>query len=320
MTSIRAATWATAARSTISPSTSWTSAIPRTPHSSPASRRRSCIPTAPGPPRWVLYPGDAEWFFRGDFGRPSVFDVRNPSNVILTYSFNDLPGAVSHIPVIHGNLAAVSYYSAGVRLFDLSVPSQPVEFGFYDTWPGDDFLLAGCYQAAALFPSGLVCAADDLTGLRHQPDLTYGIVRGLVRDAGGGMKPLGGVTVRVLPDGPSTTTAADGSYALAPPPGAAVSVAAAKYGYAQQTATVTVATASDQMVNFALSSQPTGSVKGTVQRSLTGTSLAGADVSILDAPFTAVSGSRGTYSFSKVATGPAVVRPSIRDSSRSPRR
>ena len=120
------------------------------------------------------------------------------------------------------------------------------------------------------------------------------------------MKPLGGVTVRVLPDGPSTTTAADGSYALAPP-GAAVSVAAAKYGYAQQTATVTVATASDQMVNFALSSQPTGSVKGTVQRSLTGT-LAGADVSILDAPFTAVTGSRGTYSFSKVATGPAVVR------------
>ena len=216
---------------------------------------------------------------------------------------------MSHIPVIHGNLAAVSYYSAGVRLFDLSVPSQPVEFGFYDTWPGDDFLLAGCYQAAALFPSGLVCAADDLTGLYViQPDLTYGIVRGLVRDAGGGMKPLGGVTVRVLPDGPSTTTAADGSYALAPPPGAAVSVAAAKYGYAQQTATVTVGTASDQMVNFALSSQPTGSVKGTVQRSLTGTSLAGADVSILDAPFTAVTGSRGTYSFSKVATGPAVVR------------
>jgi choice-of-anchor B domain-containing protein len=241
-------------------------------------------------------------------GHPAVFDVLNPAQVKLVYEHQDLPGAVCHIPVISGATAAISYYTAGLRLWDLSVPSRPVEFGYYDTWGGDDFLIAGNYQASNILPSGVVLAADDATGLYViQVVRDYGIVRGIVRETSNGMKPLAGVTVRALPSGPSTTSAADGSYALAPNTGS-VTVQAEKYGYASQSAIVGVSMGSDQPLNFAVSSLATGSVKGTVRRASDGTAFANADVTIPGTPFDAITTSRGGYSFSKVAAGPITVR------------
>jgi hypothetical protein len=211
----------------------------------------------------------------GPTGHPAVFDVLNPSQAQLVYEFRDLPGAVSHIPTMRGTTAAISYYTAGVRLWDLSVPTQPVEFGYYDTWGGDDFILAGCYQAAAYLPSGIVLAADMTTGLYViQPSQNYGIIRGIVRSSSNGMKPVADATVRVLPSGPATITGPDGLFALAPTAGT-VTVQVEKYGYGTQSATPVVTTGSDQQLNFAISSLPTGSVKGTV-RGISGSALAGA--------------------------------------------
>lgn len=248
-----------------------------------------------------------EDFLLGPNGHPAVFDVQNPAQAKLVYEFRDLPGATCHIPTIRGTTAAISYYTAGVRLWDLTVPTQPVEFGYYDTWGGDDFLLAGCYQASAYLPSGIVLAADDATGLYViQPNPNYGIIRGVVRSVSNGMKPLADVTVRVLPSSPATVTGPDGAFALAPGSGS-VTVQTEKYGYGTQSAMVTVTTGSDQQVNFAVSTLPTGSVKGTVRAS-NGTTLAGVDVTIPNSPFAAATSSKGAYSFSKVATGSIAVR------------
>ena len=244
-----------------------------------------------------------EDFAFGIHGRPCVFDVQNPAQAKLVYEYRDLPASTSHIPSISGNTAAVSYYTAGVRLWDLSVPTQPVEFGFYDTWGGDDFLLAGNYQASIYLPSGIVLAADDATGLYlAQPERNYGIVRGIVRSASNGMKPLGDVTVRVAPFGPATLTGPDGAFALAPGPGT-VTIQTDKYGYAVQSAAVTVAIGSDQQLNFVVSTLSTGSIKGTVRRASDASLFAGVDVTIPGTPFATVTNSKGAYTFSKVAIG-----------------
>jgi len=246
--------------------------------------------------------------FAAPGGHPAVFDVLNPLQVKLVYESQDLSAATSHIPSMRGTTAAISYYTAGVRLWDFSVPSQPVEFGYYDTWSGDDYLLAGCYQASAYLPSGIVLATDDGTGLYViQPSTAYGIVRGVVQATSMGMKPLAGVRVHVLPSGPETMTGADGRYALAPGSGN-VTIQADKYGLTTQTASVLVTTGSDQQVNFALPNQPTGSVKGTVTRATDGSLFTGVDVTIPNSPFAAVTGAKANYSFAKVATGPLNVR------------
>jgi len=241
-------------------------------------------------------------------GHPAVFDVLNPLQVKLVYESQDLPAATSHIPTMRGTTAAISYYTGGVRLWDFSVPSQPVEFGYYDTWSGDDYLLAGCYQASAYLPSGLVLAADDATGLYViQPSTAYGIVRGTIRGASMGMKPIAGVRVHVLPSGPETMTGTDGRFALAPGSGN-VTIQADKYSFTTQTASVLVTTGSDQQLNFALADQPTGSIKGTVTRASDGSLFTGVDVTIPNSPFAAVTGAKANYSFAKVATGPLNVR------------
>jgi choice-of-anchor B domain-containing protein len=242
-------------------------------------------------------------------GAPAVYNIQDLANITQVFRFDDLPASVVHFVFVRGNRAFFSYYTSGIRMWDITNPAQPAEAGFYDTWPGDDGLYSGCYEVSPFFPSGIVIAVDRSTGLYVlSPGSDYGMVRGIVRDSGGGMKPLSGVTVRVLPGGPSTTTKADGSYALAPNSGASVTVEASRFGYTSQTTSLAVTPGSDQAANFAILKTATGTIKGTVRRASTGAVIAGADVGLVGTPVALATTSMGKYTMSKVPVGTYTLR------------
>ena len=249
----------------------------------------------------VLNPGDV-------MGRPLVYDIQNLSKITLVFSFDDVPEAITHFPTIRGNFVYVAHYSAGVHVYDITDPLHPVKVAFYDTWQGDDDLFVGVYEASP-FPSGVFTAVDQKTGLNvFQIDPTYGLVRGTVRV---GNKPLVGATVRVLPNGPHTFTTTNGYFGLAPQSGGSVTIECSKFGYATQTATISVATGSQQTRDFTLAALGTGTLKGVVRRASDQTILAGANVSLEATTLATTTTSMGKYTLSKVPAGDYFLRAEV---------
>lgn len=68
-----------------------------------------------------------------------VYDVRNPAEVLLikTIKTTDLGlNAISpHNPIVKGNYLYVSWYQAGVQVFDITDPTSPRRVAQYDTHP-----------------------------------------------------------------------------------------------------------------------------------------------------------------------------------------
>ena len=97
-----------------------------------------------------------------DFTVWDISDVGNPQKV---GSFAD-PDAIIHNLYVVGNFAFASYYTAGLRVFDISNPKNPIMLDEFDTAPdisgevfGGDF---GVYPFA---PSGNIYVSDEDSGL-----------------------------------------------------------------------------------------------------------------------------------------------------------
>lgn len=62
----------------------------------------------------------------------TVYDISNPSSPVQGVTIGDPTSTVHNLYVV-GNLAFVSYYTAGFKVFDLTDPSTPVLADTYDT-------------------------------------------------------------------------------------------------------------------------------------------------------------------------------------------
>jgi choice-of-anchor B domain-containing protein len=113
-----------------------------------------------------------------------IWDIEDLNNVTGVADFTNT-GAIVHNVFVKGNLAYVAWYTAGLRVVDISNPQSPVEVGYYDTYPANDNAgYAGNWGADPFFPSGKVVLSDMQTGLhvvRYAGD-KRGIVKGLVYD------------------------------------------------------------------------------------------------------------------------------------------
>jgi choice-of-anchor B domain-containing protein len=102
-----------------------------------------------------------------------ISDLQHPS--YLGVSTNDNPATTHNAYVVGSRLFAANYRS-GVRVHDISVPSQPAEIAMFDTYPGSDASgYNGCWSVFADFPSGTVVASDMQRGLfviRLEPQIT----------------------------------------------------------------------------------------------------------------------------------------------------
>jgi hypothetical protein len=94
-----------------------------------------------------------------------VWDISNLPlwDSVTTYSAS--PVDIVHNVHVRGNYIYVAHYTAGMRVVDAHDPRNPVEVGYYDTYPGPSGGYAGAWGVYPYFPSGKWIASDIETGL-----------------------------------------------------------------------------------------------------------------------------------------------------------
>lgn len=111
-------------------------------------------------------------------GRLKVWNIQNLSDILLVNTW--YPGEIFKNGVIHnvelyGNQLVAAYYSVGVKIWDVTTPGNPVEIGWYDTYPeSNSNEYTGCWGVYK-FPSGKIIASDRTRGLfvlRYSPSLS----------------------------------------------------------------------------------------------------------------------------------------------------
>lgn len=100
-----------------------------------------------------------------------VVDVTTISNPVVIDTFYTHTGDTPHNPYVKGNYLYLAAYQDGVYIYDISVPSQPVLSGYFDTHPQNppgtypSPPYAGCWAVYPDLPSGIILASDMQLGL-----------------------------------------------------------------------------------------------------------------------------------------------------------
>jgi hypothetical protein len=161
----------------------------------------------------------------------TIYNISNPASVTavstLTMTALGIDAVTPHDPRIMGNLLYVSWFQAGVLIFDITNPASPVLEGVYDTWPGslDPEQLDGDWGVYPYLGQDRVLLSDrntglyvvDATGVSSQPAL-YNLKLSpstvLARSSSTGtaylvgVAGLGGVNVNIASDNPAAVTPA----------------------------------------------------------------------------------------------------------------
>jgi choice-of-anchor B domain-containing protein len=109
-------------------------------------------------------------------GRLKIWDVSDRTNPIYLISFNPTPFELAdvHNVEVYGNYAILAHYTAGVKILNVSNPANPVEVGWYDTYPDNDGShYDGCWAVYYFPSSNKIIASDQKRGLFVlRPDLS----------------------------------------------------------------------------------------------------------------------------------------------------
>ncbi len=92
-------------------------------------------------------------------------DPSNDSNIELVSEYIGDPAQIAHNVHIRGNHAYLSHYVEGVKVLDIHDPRDPVEVGYYDTYPAPGRDFNGDWGVYPYFPSGNFVVSDIQTGL-----------------------------------------------------------------------------------------------------------------------------------------------------------
>lgn len=105
-----------------------------------------------------------------------ILDVSDLSNISVLATFNSGVNSQSmaHNGIIKGDLVYIPYYHDGLRVFDISDPSNPVQTWEYDTYaPNSHASYKGAWGVYPYLSSGNIIVSDMQTGL-YIIDLTSG--------------------------------------------------------------------------------------------------------------------------------------------------
>lgn len=101
-----------------------------------------------------------------------VLDVSDFSNLTMKSTFSSNVGPTPHNPFMVGTTCYIAYYQDGLQVYDVSVPTNPVRLGYFDThvqtnmggpYPSPPY--QGAWGAYPYFPSGRVIVSDMQNGL-----------------------------------------------------------------------------------------------------------------------------------------------------------
>ncbi|MBI4363958.1 MAG: choice-of-anchor B family protein [Candidatus Latescibacteria bacterium] len=248
--------------------------------------------------------GDGNYLYVCDetnYGTMKVFDIHDVFAHPQIYEVTVNPLAIVHNIRVKADTGFVAYYTEGVRLFDLSDPTLPAEFGYYDTYGSFSGGFHGVWEVAPFFPSGTFIASDITSGLYvFRSDPNYGIVRVSVVDGGG--FPVSGADVTALGEPDSSRTQAAGAVRLALSPGSHT-LRVRKFGYKDTVATVFVTKGLLSLFDVTLQAEPVATVSGIVRRDSDSAPLGGADLTLELTPLAEESAADGTYGIAGVPGG-----------------
>ena len=95
-----------------------------------------------------------------------IFDVSDLTNPVIANTYDSGVSATDHNLYIQNGFIFEAEYHAGVRIFCLEDPVNPVQVGWFDTFPEDDGSgFDGAWSVYPFFPSGTLIVSDITRGL-----------------------------------------------------------------------------------------------------------------------------------------------------------
>ncbi|MGS2719779.1 choice-of-anchor B family protein [Paraglaciecola aestuariivivens] len=96
----------------------------------------------------------------------NIFDISQLSNPSLVGTWTGSTQAIDHNGFVRGNRYYMSNYERGLTVLDISNPSNPLEVGFFDTYPvSNNTGFNGAWGVYPYLPSGHILVSDINSGL-----------------------------------------------------------------------------------------------------------------------------------------------------------
>ncbi len=167
-------------------------------------------------------------------------DPNNNDEIVLVGEYISDTTQIAHEPRIRDDYAFISHYVEGVRILDISDPSDPVEVGYYDTFQGTGGVFDGDWGVYPFFPSRNFVVSDIQTGLYifRFDSVSAGGIEGTVTDLLTGL-PIPDVNVDFVEADKSVQTEQNGFYSLRTNEGSHT-IIFSKPGYFSDTLSVTL--------------------------------------------------------------------------------
>ena len=98
--------------------------------------------------------------------RTLVWDVAELDDPVLVKEHRGVARSTDHNLYIRGDRMYQANYTSGLRVLDISVPTSPVELGFFDTYPASNQPgFVGAWSVYPFFPSGTIVVTGIGEGL-----------------------------------------------------------------------------------------------------------------------------------------------------------
>ncbi|GAB5520116.1 MAG: hypothetical protein RhofKO_23670 [Rhodothermales bacterium] len=98
--------------------------------------------------------------------RTIIWDLEDLDSPELLTEYNAAVGSIDHNLYVIGDRAFLSNYTSGLRILDISDIANPVEVGFFDTYPDDDDpRFDGAWTSYPFFNNGTVAVSSQGEGL-----------------------------------------------------------------------------------------------------------------------------------------------------------
>ena len=94
-----------------------------------------------------------------------IFDVQNLENVTKVADIIVDPSVPAHNCYEKNGILYIAHYMKGLRMYNVSDPTNPKPVGFYDTYLGPDSIWTGNWNVYPYLPSGKILLSDIENGL-----------------------------------------------------------------------------------------------------------------------------------------------------------
>lgn len=240
----------------------------------------------------------------------TMYDISDVTDIKELDRFQCTPGSgsIGHNTYVLDEHAITAWYTDGVSVVDCSRPSNLVQTGWYDTYPGVGSGFEGAWGVYPYFPSGNMLVSNIDPGKIYILTPTYTracYFEGTVTDAATGF-PLNNadVTMSITTELDRYQTGTNGIFKLGYHVPGQVTIHCSKLGYISETIIVDLQAGEVLTYDFELEKSPTYTISGVV-KDANGTPLPEAQVSvqISGGTFNSATNSNGEYFIQDVSQG-----------------